>query len=362
MPLKRVLVARHATRQDSIDPSWQYSSPTPYDPPLSRAGLQEALLLGRSIASEIAATADSYAGHRTDLTRNGLLRDPSPCSRSSDTSLASSYGTDLSFSPSTDSVLLPSLTGSTKSTFEKRLTVCIHTSPFLRCAMTANCITQQLAALATQSTSKDLVSGLTIDLKIRMDTFLGEWLTPDYFSSISPPANDGHASLVASSTAWLLNNGAAKYLDYTWQADRMGHSGEYGERWRSMYARFSSGLSNLVCFYSAPSQPDTVIILVTHGAGHNALVGALSGNPVLLDFGLASLSVAVPRRRDDDTDYHSAYGYGGEKRDRSGYVVQDYSDIVNRSDQELAVKWDLTRIADVSHLLPVSAISEYDIN
>ena len=40
-------------------------------------------------------------------------------------------------------------------------------------------------------------------------------------------------------------------------------------------------------------QEDLVVILVTHGAGANALIGALTNQPVLLDVGMASLTMAV---------------------------------------------------------------------
>jgi hypothetical protein len=42
-------------------------------------------------------------------------------------------------------------------------------------------------------------------------------------------------------------------------------------------------------------QEDLVLILVTHGAGCNALIGALTNQPVLLDVGMASLTMAVRR-------------------------------------------------------------------
>jgi hypothetical protein len=40
-------------------------------------------------------------------------------------------------------------------------------------------------------------------------------------------------------------------------------------------------------------QEDLVIIMITHGAGCNALIGALTNQPVLLDVGMASLTMAV---------------------------------------------------------------------
>jgi hypothetical protein len=45
---------------------------------------------------------------------------------------------------------------------------------------------------------------------------------------------------------------------------------------------------------------DTVLILVTHGAGCNALIGALTNQPVLLDVGMASLTMAVRKPESGD--------------------------------------------------------------
>jgi hypothetical protein len=113
-------------------------------------------------------------------------------------------------------------------------------------------------------------------------------------------------------------------VDYQWDSMRepqnWGHGGEYGEEWSSMHKRFRKGLQQLVGWYrdsedpgklltKTPSSPgqlttpeeddsededtDLVIILVTHGAGCNALIGALTNQPVLLDVGMASLTMAV---------------------------------------------------------------------
>lgn len=113
-------------------------------------------------------------------------------------------------------------------------------------------------------------------------------------------------------------------VDYQWDSMRepqnCGNGGEYGEEWSSMHKRFRRGLQNLVQWYrdeeersklamnllttngasvrsscSTPddNETDLVIILVTHGAGCNALIGALTNQPVLLDVGMASLTMAV---------------------------------------------------------------------
>ncbi|KAK9460813.1 uncharacterized protein V1516DRAFT_607297, partial [Lipomyces oligophaga] len=172
------------------------------------------------------------------------------------------------------------------------LTVCIHSSPFLRCAMTALRIARQVADSSEQFPLK-------LNIRIRFDAFLGEWLTPGYYANTSPPPEDGHISLADSSSSWLLSNGGRPFLDLTWPLSACGKSGSYGERWKTMNTRFASGLSNLIASYSSTSSVSSsgsnVIILVTHGAGCNALVSALSRKQLLVDYGLASLSVAVPR-------------------------------------------------------------------
>lgn len=115
-------------------------------------------------------------------------------------------------------------------------------------------------------------------------------------------------------------------VDYQWDSMRApqnwGSGGEYGEEWSSMHKRFRKGLQNLVGWYSDNASPfalgsknhsrsnsgdkvdggepeeededeDLVVILVTHGAGCNALIGALTNHPVLIDVGMASLTMAV---------------------------------------------------------------------
>lgn len=111
-------------------------------------------------------------------------------------------------------------------------------------------------------------------------------------------------------------------VDYAWDSTRppicWGDGGEYGEEWSSMHKRFRSGISRMIHWYrihhESPLQSnghkkalhpvheedndegckvDTILILVTHGAGCNALIGALTGQPVLMDVAMASLTMAV---------------------------------------------------------------------
>ena len=118
---------------------------------------------------------------------------------------------------------------------------------------------------------------------------------------------------------------ACASVDYQWDSSRppqdWGDGGEYGEEWSSMHKRFRRGLNHLISWYSQhgvddrgedalgfeqadrhahevdveEEKEDLVVILVTHGAGSNALIGALTGQPVLLDVGMASLTMAVRR-------------------------------------------------------------------
>ncbi|KAI5292793.1 hypothetical protein KEM52_006058, partial [Ascosphaera acerosa] len=120
---------------------------------------------------------------------------------------------------------------------------------------------------------------------------------------------------------------ACTVIDFTWDSlrgpARWGSGGEYGEEWASMHARFERGLRRLVGWYESggadeqdrtvfrrllederealaddvrqdeEEEIDDVVILVSHGAGCNALLGALTGDPVLTDVPMCSLSVAV---------------------------------------------------------------------
>lgn len=118
-------------------------------------------------------------------------------------------------------------------------------------------------------------------------------------------------------------------IDIHWDSSHepvnWGDGGEYGEEWSQMQRRFRRGLNNMIEWYSkhpATEDPfeegetphrdvvpleddveeDLVVVLVTHAAGCNALIGALTSQPVLMDVGMASLTVAL--RRDDAPPLH----------------------------------------------------------
>jgi hypothetical protein len=127
--------------------------------------------------------------------------------------------------------------------------------------------------------------------------------TPTYAISSSDPIPVGY---VAHAREACID------VSYQWDSMRApqcwGNGGEYGEEWSSMHRRFRNGLSKMIEWYqehgtavnkavdvlgSNEGDTDIVLVLVTHGAGCNALLGALTNQPVLLDVGMASLTMAV---------------------------------------------------------------------
>ena len=141
---------------------------------------------------------------------------------------------------------------------------------------------------------------------------------PSYAISPSQPIPPGYVSHARD---------ACVQVDNLWDSLRppreWGSGGEYGEEWSAMHKRFRKGLHEMISWYRShddcetlnpmqddssdssrksdrkdrenydDDETDTVLVLVTHGAGCNALIGALTSQPVLLDVGMASLTMAV---------------------------------------------------------------------
>ena len=151
-------------------------------------------------------------------------------------------------------------------------------------------------------------------------------------------------------------------VDFQWDSMRpphdWGHGGDYGEEWSSMHHRFRRGLQQMILWYStheddATPRPDvhesedidtdTVLILVTHGAGCNALIGALTNQPVLLDVGMSSLTMAT--RKDKNTG-------------RTDITVPSVS-VRRRSsiDYGISADYDVRLVASIDHLRSGSSFS-----
>jgi hypothetical protein len=125
-------------------------------------------------------------------------------------------------------------------------------------------------------------------------------------------------------------------VDYQWDSMRgpleWGDGGKFGEEWTEMHRRFRNGIQRLVDWYASAEKPtemvtrasrwpakrtrddidcaieedpededetEAVVILVSHGAGCNALIGALTHQPVLMDVNMASLTMAVRKPEEE---------------------------------------------------------------
>lgn len=345
-----IFIVRHGARLDAADKNWAHSSPTPYDTPLTYGGWLQSRHLGTRIASIL------HTEHPHESTK----------------------------------------------TKQKRIVV--HCSPFLRCIQTAISIASGIAQhhhqlvtdahFVTEEEGRLVIKGPPPETErfvkpvLRLDAWLGEWMTMDYYTEITPPpvsqlmvntARNEYMSAPVSipggdaksppllaldrstlpasatggyvppspahavSTSGMIPIGyvshAKEYVDFdfAWDPTRLGTGAELGEEWSAMHRRFKSGYKRLMWYYhdekpsvatstqtsshmkkhpsafnhtngsenASPTPPlsdsdieedddiETIVILVTHGAGCNALLGAITDKPVLIDIGIGSLSLAV---------------------------------------------------------------------
>ncbi|KAL8359128.1 hypothetical protein RB598_007809 [Gaeumannomyces tritici] len=193
-PPAYIFVVRHGNRLDVADRNWHLSSPTPYDPPLTYSGWAQSRAVGTRISNILKDRSAQEANP------------PQP---------------------------------SQKPQKPKRYRIVIHSSPFVRCLQTSIAISAglmgkpsllapaerklspaQVGQLAGAETAQ--TNGSTTRSKqrrtsivgkkavLRIDAFLGEWLSPSYFELITPPP--GSVMMLASAKASLLK--AEDYKSY----------------------------------------------------------------------------------------------------------------------------------------------------
>lgn len=176
--------------------------------------------------------------------------------------------------------------------------------------------------------------------------------SPSYAISSSDPIPAGYVAHARD---------ACVDVDYQWDSMREPHNwgsgGEYGEEWSAMHLRFRNGLQSMIDWYRKHDRPhphnhkedsdedftDLVLILVTHGAGCNALIGALTGQPVLLDVPMASLTMAV---RKDIIEGKDAAQYIAEKKEQQQEEQRRRSSL----DLSISQEYDVSLIASIEHL------------
>ncbi|THC95643.1 hypothetical protein EYZ11_004856 [Aspergillus tanneri] len=167
--------------------------------------------------------------------------------------------------------------------------------------------------------------------------------TPSYAISPSEPIPTGYVSHARD---------ACVMIDYQWDSMRepqaWGSGGEYEEEWSTMDTRFRVGLERMISWYqnhdlsipynrprrhsqlsdstgdaSAAGDRDesieTVLIIVTHGAGCNSLISAIKGETTLVNVGTASLTLAVLKDGDKSATKSSAVGgpFANGRNDRT---------------------------------------------
>ncbi|EFX05860.1 phosphoglycerate mutase family protein [Grosmannia clavigera kw1407] len=212
-PPAYIFIVRHGNRLDAADKLWHLSSPTPFDPPLTYGGWAQSRTIGQRIGN--------------------ILRENDPAEpRSVPNSPA------VASAPNS-----PAISGDAPPPAKKRrYNVVIHSSPFLRCIQTSIAIAaglatdprplesspsspeplsplpQQLAVQNTTAVSSDITHPKETTPKIkktlmRLDAFLGEWLSPGYFELITPPPSS-HL-MVARAKADLLRREDYSSFKYT---------------------------------------------------------------------------------------------------------------------------------------------------
>ena len=136
--------------------------------------------------------------------------------------------------------------------------------------------------------------------------------TPDYAVGIACPIPKGFVAHARD---------ACVVSDYQWDSSRepfdWGNGGNQPEEWTAMHKRIRHGLQRLVDWYANNDDAivpvtvtesdvkkstdedgadvETVVIVVSHGAGCNAMIGAITNKPVLLDVNVAALTMASMR-------------------------------------------------------------------
>ncbi|KAI9808052.1 MAG: hypothetical protein M1827_007537 [Pycnora praestabilis] len=258
-----VIVARHGARLDAADKKWHLTSPTPYDPPLTYGGWTQSRALGGRIASVLQARdtihsettkshSPSFSGLIEDVRASGVNGDSDPDSRHERNSrrkyrivihtspFLRCIQTSIAISAGMSQVHGSSQTGGSSST--SRSTHPHSGSPHLHA--TDSAMSPRLSAIpepgessmsdVTEKAHKPKESKKPI---IRVDAFLGEWLSPDYFDLIAPPPSS--VLMVAGAKADLLRRGEAIDSSHEATTTARPSQGNFPGGWNSGWGGFS---------------------------------------------------------------------------------------------------------------------------
>ncbi|KAF7547548.1 hypothetical protein G7Z17_g7651 [Cylindrodendrum hubeiense] len=358
-----IFVVRHGNRLDAADKKWHLSSPTPYDPPLTYGGLLQSRQVGNQIASILEQAKIEYEASPSGAKKRRRFKIPSDVlvSAASATSKPDQFKSAVlrldSFlgewlSPEYFEMITPPpgaalMMGSAKADLLRRedYSTLIITSPsttqthqptsgsLWNGSPSASPSLRAMAAPPSVSSDKDgsgsvSTSAMAAALSGQLSGQLGGQVgqpkgyiapRPEYAISGSRKIPDGFVAHARDECV---------VVDYQWDSMRppldFGDGGQFGEEWTSMHKRFRKGLNKMVDWYSTTEAPskmvtqgiqngddegsastddeevENVVIIVSHGAGCNALIGAITHQPVLMDVGIASITMAT---RKSDVKY-----------------------------------------------------------
>ncbi|KAL5118850.1 hypothetical protein ACEQ8H_003172 [Pleosporales sp. CAS-2024a] len=204
-----VIVARHGARLDAADKTWHLSSPTPYDPPLTFGGWSQGRALGLRIAAllhqrdqEQQAAAQHASGLEAQRPRKKrkIVIHSSPYLRCVQTSTAVAAGIAQYTPPAVPTLSVPT---------PERDRAAQATAPPAATTASKHTLQPSTVTRLTDPQSNNTPKPYTGPERIllRIDAFLGEWLSPDYYEHITPPPNS--TLMVAGAKADLLRRGDA---------------------------------------------------------------------------------------------------------------------------------------------------------
>ncbi|KAF2198447.1 hypothetical protein GQ43DRAFT_483288 [Delitschia confertaspora ATCC 74209] len=287
-----VIIARHGARLDAADKTWHLTSPTPYDPPLTYGGWTQSKALGLRIASLLHAREHQGSKIRA-----------STSTENKDVDYFGLAVVDGSVSSTKNH-------GEGKQSRKRKQKIIIHTSPYLRCVQTSTAIAAGISqfhpvseqhletarpndGLNTPSTE---AHGSLSDIRrshqhskpekilLRIDAFLGEWLSPDYFEDITPPPNS--TMMVAGAKADLLRRG--EYVEIQQNTD---HSkGHFPGGWVKGESTTANGKSSRAPSQDSPIMNMGSLSLVSPFRERASSQGSTGGRPS--QKGTSSLSTA----------------------------------------------------------------------
>ncbi|KAI5862054.1 hypothetical protein GGS23DRAFT_125365 [Durotheca rogersii] len=202
-PPAYIFVVRHGKRLDAADKQWHLSSPTPYDPPLTYGGWIQSKTVGTRIASilhereardEAAARADPNSPPTRHSKKRGykVVIHSSPFLRCVQTSVAIAAGLATNPPPSPPGERSPSPRA-------------IQPSPLNPSPSRSHPVNHTHTNVPHNLPESSIAKSV-----LRLDPFLGEWLSPDYFEHITPPSKS--SLMLATAKAELLRR--ENYHDY----------------------------------------------------------------------------------------------------------------------------------------------------